>query len=131
MTPRPMTPQQTVEAFIGHWNAYDPEALLALCAEDMVWHNIPMEPIHGKPAVRAAIAGFMANIAGCEWITHAIAANGDTVLTERTDGFVFRDGRRAAIRVMGTFVLDAEGRIAQWRDYFDMAEFQREFAAKG
>ncbi len=76
-----MTPQATVEAFIGHWNACDIDA-----------------------------------------------ANGNTVLTERTDIFHFKDGRRAAIRVMGTFDLDPQGRITGWRDYFDMLEFQREFA---
>ena len=50
------------------------------------------------------------------------------VLTERTDGFIFKDGRRAAIRVMGTFEVGEDGLITAWRDYFDMAEFAREFA---
>ena len=39
---------------------------------------------------------------------NAIAANGNAVLTERTDGFTFKDGRKAAIRVMGTFELDTD-----------------------
>lgn len=122
-----MTPQATVEAFIAHWNACDVGAMLALCAEDIVYHNIPMEPVMGTTAMRAMVEGFLANIAACDWQTHAIAANGSTVLTERTDGFIFKDGRRAAIRVMGTFDIGADGRITGWRDYFDMAEFQREF----
>lgn len=123
-----MTPQETVEAFIGHWNDYDLDALMALCAEDIIWHNIPMEPIVGKAAFRGATEGFMANIKACDWVTHTIAANGQSVLTERTDGFTFADGRHAAIRVMGTFEVGEDGLIARWRDYFDMAEFQREFA---
>jgi limonene-1,2-epoxide hydrolase len=123
-----MTPQQTVEAFIGHWNRCDIEAMLALCADGIVYHNIPMEPIHGTAAMRAMVEGFLANIAACDWQTHAIAANGNVVLTERTDGFTFKDGRRAAIRVMGAFELGTDGLITGWRDYFDMAEFTREFA---
>lgn len=123
-----MTPQQTVEVFIGHWNACDIEAMLALCAEDIVYHNIPMEPVHGTIAMRAMVEGFLANIESCDWQTHAIAANGNIVLTERTDGFNFKDGRKAAIRVMGTFELNDAGLITGWRDYFDMGEFQREFA---
>jgi limonene-1,2-epoxide hydrolase len=123
-----MTPQETVEAFINHWNACDIDAMLSLCAEDIVYHNIPMEPVNGTAQMRAMVEGFLANIASCDWQTHAIAANGNVVLTERTDAFNFKDGRRAAIRVMGTFDLDANGRITGWRDYFDMAEFQREFA---
>lgn len=123
-----MTAQETVEAFIGHWNSCDIDAIIALCAPGIVYHNIPLEPVHGAPAMRAMLEGFLANVAACDWQTHAIATNGNTVLTERTDGFTFKDGRRAAIRVMGTFVLDDAGLIAQWRDYFDMAEFAREFA---
>jgi limonene-1,2-epoxide hydrolase len=73
------------------------------------------------------VDGFMGDVTACDWQVHAIAANGNTVLTERTDAFTFTDGRRAAIRVMGTFELGADGLIAAWRDYFDMLEFQREF----
>ena len=124
-----MTPQQTVEAFIGHWNACDIDAMLSLCADGIVYHNIPMEPVHGTAAMREMVAGFLGDIASCDWQTHAIAANGNTVLTERTDAFNFKDGRRAAVRVMGTFEVGADGRITAWRDYFDMAEFVREFAA--
>lgn len=123
-----MTPQETVEAFIGHWNACDIYAMLALCADDIVYHNIPMEPVHGTTAMQAMVEGFLGDIERCDWQTHAIAANGNVVLTERTDIFHFKDGRRAAIRVMGTFEIGADGRIAGWRDYFDMLEFQREFA---
>lgn len=123
-----MTPQQTVEAFIGHWNACDIDGMLGLCAPDIVYHNIPMEPVHGTAQMRAMIEAFLADLAACDWQTHAIAANGNTVLTERTDGFTFKDGRRAAIRVMGAFEIGADGLITGWRDYFDMLEFQREFA---
>lgn len=123
-----MTPQATVTAFIGHWNSGDMKAMYALCGEDVVWHNIPMDPIYGKPAMREAVAGFMAGVDSCDWEIHAIAVNGNVVLTERTDAFTLKDGRRAAIRVMGTFELDSGGLITAWRDYFDMAEFAREFA---
>ena len=124
-----MTPQQTVEAFIGHWNNLDIDAMLALCAEGIVYHNIPMEPVHGTTAMRTMVEQFLGDLVGCDWQTHAIAAKGNTVLTERTDGFTFKNGRKAAIRVMGIFEIDDDGRIAAWRDYFDMLEFQREFAA--
>ena len=125
-----MSPVETVETFIGHWNSGDMEAMFALCSEDVIWHNIPMDPIHGKPAMREAVAGFMMNVESCEWQTHAIAANGNTVLTERTDGFALKDGRSAALRLMGIFEINGDGLISAWRDYFDMAEFQREFAGE-
>lgn len=125
-----MTPIETVEAFIGHWNSGDMEAMYAMCVEGVVWHNIPMDPISGVAAMRAAVDGFMGPVESCEWEIHAIAANGNTVMTERTDGFILKDGRRAALPVMGTFEIDSDGKIAQWRDYFDMATFQREFGGE-
>lgn len=122
-----MTPIETVKTFIGHWNSGDLEAMYTMCAEDVTWHNIPMDPIVGVAAMRAAVAGFMGPVERCEWEVHAIAATGSTVLTERTDAFLLKDGRRAALPVMGTFEIDSAGRIAAWRDYFDMGQFQREF----
>ncbi|MEO0462464.1 MAG: limonene-1,2-epoxide hydrolase family protein [Pseudomonadota bacterium] len=124
-----MTPQDTVTDFIRHWNSGDMDAMYAMCAQTIVWHNIPMAPIEGKAAMQAALAGMMAQVEGCQWDLIAIAANGNTVLTERVDAFHLTSGKRAAIRVMGTFELDDDGLIARWRDYFDMAEFQREFGA--
>lgn len=124
-----MTPMDTVRAFIGTWTDCDMDAMLAMLSDDVIWHNIPMPPTEGKPAVKAAVDAFMANIEGCYWEVHAIAENANVVLTERTDNFTFANGHTASIRVMGTFELDGEGRIARWRDYFDMGEFQTGFAA--
>jgi limonene-1,2-epoxide hydrolase len=121
-----MTPQQIVEAFIDAWNRQDIDGAVALMAEDIVWHNIPMEPALGIAGFRAMMAQFPPSD-GIEFVTHHIAANGNVVLTERTDKFLI-GGKWRAIRVMGTFELNAAGKIAHWRDYFDMGEFQREFA---
>ena len=103
--------------------------MYAMCADDVVWHNIPMEPIKGVAAMREAVDGFMGPVETCDWSITSIAANGQTVLTERVDAFELKNGGRASLPVMGTFEIDADGKIAQWRDYFDMGQFQREFGA--
>ena len=124
-----MTSQQTLEAFIADWNNLDMESAFGMMADDVVWHNIPLEPAKGIEAVQAMMEG-LPPMEGCNWETHAIAANGNTVLTERTDNFILEGGKKASIRVMGTFELNDEGKIQNWRDYFDGAEFQREFLAE-
>ena len=48
---------------------------------------------------------------------HRIAADGNAVLTERTDALVFGP-LRVQFWVCGTFEVHA-GRITLWRDYFD------------
>lgn len=125
-----MNPRETVEAFIAAWNSADKDAIYAFCAPDIEWLNMPMEPIVGVDAMRVATEQFLQGVDRCEWEIRSIAANANTVLTERVDAFVLASGKRAAIRVMGTFEINAAGKIASWRDYFDMAEFQREFAAE-
>jgi limonene-1,2-epoxide hydrolase len=122
-----MTPQQIVEDFIDAWNQLDLPRAMGHMAPDIFYHNIPMTPCKGLAEVQAMFAQFPPMTA-VEWTTHHIAASGNVVLTERTDRFRLASGKWAAIRVMGTFEINANGKIQAWRDYFDMAEFQREFA---
>ena len=49
------------------------------------------------------------------------------VLTERVDTFVFGD-KRVVMPVMGTFEFDND-KLINWRDYFDLQEFERQMAA--
>ncbi len=123
-----MTPQDTVEAFIAAWNRMDMAAAFSMMAQDVIWHNVPMEPAHGLAAVQAMMAAFPP-IESCNWETHNIASAGNRVFTERTDNFTLADGRTASLPVMGLFEIDADGKIAHWRDYFDMVHFSREFGA--
>jgi limonene-1,2-epoxide hydrolase len=83
-----------------------------------VYHNVGMEPAVGKEASLASIQGFLDMSESLEFDIHRLAADGDTVLTERTDTFVM-NGLKAPVPVMGTFDL-RDGKIVAWRDYFDM-----------
>lgn len=115
-----MTPQQTVETFIAHVNALDMDAAVALLAEDVVYDNVPMPTVRGRAAAKAFLAQLPTE--SMHWEVHAIAASGNTVLTERTDRFVLMGGHALAIRVMGAFDV-ADGSITHWRDYFDLKQF--------
>jgi limonene-1,2-epoxide hydrolase len=43
-------------------------------------------------------------------------------MNERVDRFTMADGKDVAIRVAGVFEI-RDGKVAVWRDYFDLAEF--------
>lgn len=120
-----MTPTETVEKFIQAWNDLDMATAFSLMADDIVWEDVPHGAVQGIPAVQEKMASFPP-MEGCEFINHHIAANGNVVLTERTDKFLAQ-GKWRAIRVSGTFEVDDSGKIAKWRDYFDSAAFDREF----
>ena len=108
-----------VEAFIDAWNRYDLDTIESMVTPDIFYHNIPMEPCIGLDAFKGFVRSWQALSAN--WVTHAIAATGNIVLTERTDGFDFPDGSKMSIRVMGAFEIK-DGKISKWRDYFDPEE---------
>jgi limonene-1,2-epoxide hydrolase len=89
--------------------------------DDAVYHNIPIAPVSGRDAIRATIEGFTAGTERIEFRVRAIAADGPTVLTERVDVFVLPGGT-IELPVMGVFEI-RDGRIAAWRDYFDLNQF--------
>jgi limonene-1,2-epoxide hydrolase len=120
------TPTEIVLDFIDAWNKLDLPRAIGLMAPDIFYHNIPMAPAKGLAEVQALFATFPP-FKGCDWTVHHLAANGPVVLTERTDRFQLESGKWASVRVMGTFEINADGKIQAWRDYFDLAEMMREF----
>jgi limonene-1,2-epoxide hydrolase len=113
-------PEEVVRAFCAAFAQHDAEALRSYLTEDVVYHNIPMDPAVGQDAAIAFIDGFFNMCDRLEIDTLHLAVRDDVVLTERVDTFTVGD-RRAALPVMGTFEV-RDGRICAWRDYFDMAQ---------
>lgn len=114
--------------FIRAWEARDIERMLGFFAPDAVYHNIPMPPLKGVAQIREAIGPFVAGAKDIAWTTHHIAeTESGVVLTERTDKFAMADGRNISLPVMGAFEI-RDGKIAAWRDYFDLADFQKQMA---
>ena len=112
--------EQVVRDFCAAASKRDPEALRPFFTEDVVYHNIPMDPAEGIEATMGVLHMFM-NI--CEALTfevHHLASDGATVLTERTDTFTMK-GKTAPLPVMGAFHV-VDGKITAWRDYFDMGQ---------
>ncbi|KAB7648035.1 limonene-1,2-epoxide hydrolase [Polymorphobacter fuscus] len=118
----PVTPLAIVTDFCAAWDRLDWDAIHAHLAENLLYHNVPMAPVAGLAAFKAFYAAFPVTEAAFE--IHHIAANGPVVMTERTDRFRLGE-TTIVIRVMGVFEI-GNGKIAVWRDYFDLAEFSRQ-----
>jgi limonene-1,2-epoxide hydrolase len=122
-----MTNEERVREFVAAWEARDLDSIIARLAPDALYHNIPMSPLKGREAIRAGLAPFLAGASEVRWTIHHIAENvAGVVLTERTDVFVM-GGKTLSIPVMGIFEF-RDGLISAWRDYFDLADFQRQMA---
>jgi ketosteroid isomerase-like protein len=108
------------------WLASDAEAYLELWSDDMTI-ELPNrgEPIRGKPAYAELIRESMAHLRPIAWEFHALAVDGDRVLAEWTiEGEFTRTSRRVAWRGMSICRI-ADGRICEWREYWDPAALRR------
>ena len=94
--------------------------------DDAVYHNIPVDPAVGKDEIKATFAMFTTGVERIEFRILNIAADGDVVLTERVDVFVLPNVT-IELPVMGTFEIRG-GKIAQWRDYFDLNQYMSQLA---
>jgi len=112
------TPEEVVQEFCAAFATKDVDTISKLLADDVVYHNVGMAPAVGKEASIAMIQGFLDMAEKMTFRIHRIAANGDSVLTERTDTFTI-NGADSPVAVMGSFDL-RDGKIVAWRDYFDM-----------
>lgn len=117
---------QSIHDFIAAFNAKDVDTVMNFFSEDAIYHNMPSGPVQGTEAVRNLITSFVNPASSINWETLNIAQTGDTVLTERIDRFVI-NGKNIELPVMGAFDMK-NGKITAWRDYFDMATWQKQMA---
>lgn len=98
------------------------KALEASVTEDFVWENSGLPTVNG-PQGGADFLRFFATklpLVGIrvDWI--AVAAAGNTVVTERVDHMVDAAGDiLLSLPLAGTLEVAEDGRIKAWRDYFD------------
>ena len=121
------TPIETVRRFCAVWSNVDPDEIAEFFTEDAVYHNIPMDPLTGRDLIKSFIAGFAGGAEKIEFRVRNIVADGPVVLTERVDVFLLPNGK-IELPVMGTFEV-RDGKIAAWRDYFDLKQFMDQMAA--
>ena len=112
--------ERVVRELCDGFAKHDAEALRPLFTEDIVYHNIPMDPAVGIEETITFISGFFAMCESMLIETRHLAVEGNVVLTERIDTITVGD-RVGALPVMGTFEI-RDGKINRWRVYFDMTQ---------
>ena len=113
-----------IQRFCAAWASADIPKIVDFFTDEAVYHNMPIQPVQGKDAIKGLIEQFMAPFERAKFeITH-IVADGDVVLTERVDRF-FGSGKTVELLLMGIFEIQ-DGKIAAWRDYFDLAAWTRQ-----
>ena len=115
--------ERVVRGLCDSFAKHDAEALRPFFTDDIVYHNIPMDPAVGIDATIAFVEMFFGMCQSLVIETVHLAVSGNVVLTERIDTFTVGDVV-ADLPVMGTFEI-RDGRISAWRDYFDMGQITR------
>lgn len=118
-----MTPKQTIEAVFAAFGALDLEAVYALVDDDVVYQNMAQGPVHGLNGLRSLWAGFGA-ISHLHSEVLNMAAEGEVVLAERLEHMVI-GGHEIAVPMAGAFRV-RNGKITEWREYYDMPTFERQ-----
>jgi len=100
-----------------------PDEAMEFVDPDIVWKNTSLPDVRGAKRVGGLLRGLSRDQVGFGAEIHHIAADGNIVLTDRTD--ILRFGPLSiSFWVMGTFEL-RDGRIVLWHDHFSFENFFR------
>ncbi len=119
----------TVHRVIDAIAAKDYDLALPWFTEDCEYTNLPMGSVTGPAGVKAVLEPFFTPTISNELIVLRSAVEGDTVFTERLDRHQIATGW-VELPVTGVFVF-REGKIAVWREYFDLGTLVRQWPALG
>ncbi|QLL07631.1 limonene-1,2-epoxide hydrolase family protein [Mycobacterium vicinigordonae] len=120
-------PDTVVREFCKLWLTGDIDAIVESFTEDAIYHNIPMPVLTGRAEIRDFIAGFLASFDGVDFVIHRQLSQDGVVMNERTDVLRRKDADDVPLPVMGVFEVRG-GKIAAWRDYFDLATVTAAFS---
>jgi len=120
-------PAEVVRAFMAAMEKLDYDTAMAYVTDDCEYVNIPLATVYGPAGIREVLEPFFAPTLENEWIIKAMAADGPVVFMERLDRHRLPEGW-VELPVTGVFEVH-DGRIAKWRDYFDLATIMAGFEA--
>lgn len=113
-------------AVIDAWKAGDVEAVSAHLTDDIVWHYAAAvaPPLVGLPAAKEFLLKFRDSIAEVRWRIFHYAEAGDMLFVEGVDEYTGVKGERAVAPYAGVLRF-RDGRISEWRDYFDRGQLEK------
>jgi limonene-1,2-epoxide hydrolase len=115
--------EQIITEFIDAFCRFDADELIEYFTPDATYHNIPLPILRGRDEILASLKGLPTRFKELKVeMLHQIAAD-NIVMNERIDYFTFHDGRQVALPIAGIFEME-DGKIKNWREYFDLGTFR-------
>ena len=116
--------EKIVREFIAYFEKSWPESFdkpMEYLADD-AWYQMvvpTIEPVRGKAAILESLEIMKTKVQDQKHDMLNVAANGNTVFTERCDHSL-RHGQWVEVPLVAVFDLNDAGKICGWREYLDM-----------
>ena len=82
-----MNHEEAIRNYYAAWVRDDLDAVFALCTDDVVAVNVPIGPIHGKPAVRAFFEKFNRGLSSKRYEVARILVSADLAVVEGVENY--------------------------------------------
>lgn len=112
-----------IKEFIACWSNLNPEEIANYFTEDGCYFNMPTRPVKGRKAIEQFVKGFIATWTATDWEIINIVESGNLVFCERLDKTKMA-ANAVDLPCMGIFEME-DGKIKEWRDYFDLATYTK------
>jgi limonene-1,2-epoxide hydrolase len=122
-------PETVVRNMLKAWEARDLDAIMEYFDDEAVYQNVPLDPVSGPEKIREFIGGILCWFLHIDVVIHNQISDGEIVMNERTDTVRGEAGKDVPLRVMGIFKI-RDGKVVEWRDYFDSATLTQVFDPK-
>lgn len=121
-----MSNREIVDRFFARWCEGDIAGAMAECTDDVVWDNVPMNVIEGRPAVQAFLEKFANGLSDPHYDIRNVLEKDDVLMIEGVENYT-KNGRNVSVPYMASFKF-RDGKICLWRDYFDLRTVERQLA---
>ena len=112
--------EKTVTDFCNSLLSRDMNTLVSYLTEDVFYHNMPWQPVHGHAGVREVLTAFVEgkNVSLNKMDIKNTTSAGNVVMNERIEHWA-SGSVKVELPVVGVFTFNDKGKIARWCDYFD------------
>jgi uncharacterized protein (TIGR02246 family) len=122
--------ESVVRKFFAAWAHPDANELGSFFHRDAVWVDGPQGVRRGVDAIKTELAAQLAVSGGTRVDVKTLVSDGATVMVEQVSHFSI-GGNPISSVVMAVLELDADGRITQWREAYDLKSITDRIAAAG
>jgi limonene-1,2-epoxide hydrolase len=124
------SPESLVRRFFAAWADPKPDELGSFFNDAAVWVDGPQGVRRGAEAIKSELAAQLKAVGGVIVDVRSLLTEGGTVMVEQVSNSSI-GGNPISTVVMAVFELDADGRIKQWREAYDLKSVIDQIEAAG